>query len=560
MDFDKALTCSPSQSTKAQLHVFHDKICLSTNVGYEFKLLREWPIDSLLQCYTEQENVTLIMAHEGNEERLVLRTDQGNDICAKLSECHQLFFPTVQEEFRQCDGNSNIMSNVERRLSKSCELLHHLHVPSKPLVLTSNSLSSTKRKLEFDSTRQSLSLSRLPFGNLEPKSPMPYEGSICNGEYNHHFSDSCTSSTEHFESCDNGVTVQKQLEFTALQVCHDANGGNHVDRELNTEGAKGLLPPPIPQRQLKHNLVKDAETTEQIKVELNCNGNYPQRHVEEFLIQRTRSFQIVEQPSSGTCTKRQRIKSESSIMMKTGITELVKPICVDPPCGNSGNLGGSYMCLQDNKATNATSLSSSALFSPKQDAEDIFSTAAGTEEGSEAFGSQPTVTQNRASPQPLWMSASADDALAGEKIQVKDEEQSSYSTCHYVNLPKGSRPSCYLYMNLPDLNNAPKEAPVYVNHVFMSRSMKGIYENVQQFYEKFEEVGASETTMAAPPLPPPALKPRQPPPRLPKRVSKAPQGVQPTPARIPAHTEVLLVPPPPRPPKRTETVSKMPVS
>lgn len=52
------------------------------------------------------------------------------------------------------------------------------------------------------------------------------------------------------------------------------------------------------------------------------------------------------------------------------------------------------------------------------------------------------------------------------------------SICYYVNLLEGLRLSCYFYMNFFDLRKISKEVVSCVSYVFMSRSMKGIYENV----------------------------------------------------------------------------------
>ena len=501
MNLDEDLNCFPSQSTKAQLHVFHDKICLSSNSGYDFKILCEYPLNSLSNWQQDRTNVILTIVHKGKEEKLLLKTDKGRGICAKLSSSVQEGYQGVQ----QCDGNSNIIT-IPSRISKSCEILDHLHRRTRPRA---NSMLSSKRK-------------------PKPKSQLTPELSMDTKDFKQNYPDPCFAGPGHFES---NVTVESKVKLTALEICDETNGQNSCSSPSDVHDSVTLQPspPPIPQRQAKKNSAKGGES-------LPRAYTLPP------------SFRIVSQLDVG---ERQHLKSEiSSKGIKTvEIKELVQPIRVDPLYRNFGNHCDSYTGLKINVETNKTS-ESCGVCSPEGEEQDIFSIA-GSEGGSEPCVEEPTVMQNRASPQPFMMSDSVPNSHADRKIQDEDKEQSSDSTCHYVNLPEGSRPSCYLYMNLPNLKTAPKEAAVYVNHVFMSHSMQGIYENVQQFYnEKLEECGA-------PPVPPPVLKPRQPPPRLPKRACGGGQRVQPTPPRSPPHMGAPHSPPPPRPPKKHGGVSKM---
>ncbi|KAL9957120.1 hypothetical protein ACROYT_G038722 [Oculina patagonica] len=550
VDFEE--TPESSTSSKAQLHIFRDRICLSTNLEYEFKLFGEWPIDSLSWMQTEHGGVALIMTNETQEETLLLRTERGNDICSKLTERYRCLAPAGghHEQFQysnsaagvpqRCDSNFNIMPTS--RISKSCELMHRLHF-NEPMRSKSKTFPLTKAKPSVGS-RQSSSLSRLPF-YLQAKSPLSSDESISKKEYNHQFSDSCSSSsTEQCSNSDNNVNSQKQLELTAHKVCTVANrtiDGDELCAKENQNNGEPL-PPPIPQRQLQRNSAK-AKRTEQLREKFHNDTKNSERNSNDLTIPRSRSFQIVEQPSSG---RKQRHKSELSLKTKTAITELVRPICVDLPPAKSDNPCGSYMFLKENGLKNTEPCK--GVCSSKQDEENARSGA--KSEG----GVEPTASTH---PFCTPASSSNNDVFVDEKSQVKDEEDSSDSTCHYVNLPEGSRPSCYLYMNLPDPRNAPKEAASYVNHVFMSRSMKGIYENVQQFYnEEFETAVSSEEGTSAPPLPPPALQPRQPPPRVPRRASKDRQAAQKSSERLPIHIRVPLGPPPPRPPKKSVSVTK----
>lgn len=547
MDFDEASKSSPS--TKAQLHICNDRICLSRNLEYDFKLLGEWPIDSLSWLLMAHGGVTLIMTSEAEEEKTVLlRTERGNDICSKLTERYRCLAPAGHQQFQygnstagvqQCDGNSNIMS--ASNLSKSCELMHQLHF--EPLASKSKTFPSSKVKPSL-SLRELSSLSHLP-SYIQPKSPpLSSDGSICKEENGQNFSYlSSSASTEQGSNSDNDI--------------NDGNGTKDGEESSTKENQiqREHLPPPIPQRKLKQNYLARAASTEQVKNEFHAKHSDSSSNVENLVIQRSRSFQIVEQPLSGT--KRQRFKSESSLVTKTAITELVRPICLDQPPANSANRLDSYVDLQVNRA--AKTEACNGVCPPKQDERNTSSCAV-TEDGVDTFECKSTAIQSRALTHTycIPVSSTSDIQVVDEKSQFKDKVHSSDSTCHYVNLPEGSRPSCYLYMNLPDPRNAPKEDASCVNHVFMSRSMKGIYENVQQFYnEKFETAVSSEESTSPPPLPPPALQPRQPPPRVPRRVSKDPKGTQKPRVGLPVHSRVPCGPPPPRPPKRQASVTKV---
>lgn len=547
VDFEKA----PNNST-SQLHILRDKVCLSTNQDYDFKLFGEWPIVSLSRLLMAPGVVTLIMTSQAKEEEaLLLKTERGNDICSKLNERHKCLAPTAHGLFQydnslagvqKCDGNSNIMSSS--RLSKSCESMHQLHF--EPL--------RSKCKTFPLGSRQS-SLSCLP-SYLESKSPLSSDENISKEECGGQFSDSCSSTSTGYCSNSEHDVTQNQMELAVRKAHTVANEIKDGDEENQNRGEPPA--PPIPERQLRHNSVK-AESAQQVKEKFSYVAKYSERNsnVKDFTFQRSRSFQIVEQePLSG---RRQRFKSESSLITKTAITELVRPIPHDCSPVNSSNPRGSDSYFQENRGTNMEPRK--GVCSPKQDKENACSQAIG-DSGLESFGCKPTAIQSRALTHPFCMPASNNsdvivDEKSQDKVLVKDDMHASdSSTCHYVNLPEGSRPSCYLYMNLPDPKKAPKEASSYVNHVFMSRSMKGIYENVQQFYnEKFETAASSEEETSAPPLPPPALQPRPPPPRLPRRASKAQQGAQKSSDKLPTHIRVPLGPPPPRPPKKQIRVS-----
>ena len=542
-------------SGKTQLHVFHDKICLSVNQGYDFKLLKECPIHSITRVLTTQNGVTLTM----RSGILNLRTEQGSDIKLKLAKRLQFLSPARQQcsdglfsaaGVTQCDRNSNIVSST-RRKSKSCQLLlQESNIVN--LVSKADSLPLTKHTSAF-SQRHLSSLSHIPYSSNE---------SACKEEYGdvnstpldvQHFSDPCLPLTKHTSafsqrhlsslshipySSNESACKEKygDVNSTPLDVqhfsdpslvrnserhmpCHDnevnfqrlveLQAGETFDHEYEiksgseqAEDESEPLPPPIPLRQLKPNLGANTEVNENTKEKFDsaktqsvscktvagkCNPG------EITTIPRTRSFQIVEQPLYSK--KRQRYKSDSSIVRKT-ITELVQPICVDPLSANNNDE------VEDLEPSNSDCLTRH---------EDCI------------------LTENKDG--------------HNEKSAMTSEEQQNCSNdkIHYVNLPAGSRPSCYLYMNLPDLRNAPKEAVSYVNHVFMSRSMKGIYENVFG-----NNAVPTEEVEPVPSLPPPILLPRQPPPRIPERVSSGKKQSLKQPPRLPKTGP----PPPPRPPKK----------
>ena len=553
MDFDEAPKSSPL--TKAQLHICNDRICLSTNLEYNFKLLGEWRIDSLSQPLMARGGVTLNMASEAEEEKtLLLRTERGHEICSKLTERRRCLAPADHQQFQysksvaavqQCDGNSNIMSASS--LSKSCELVHQIRF--EPLSSKSKTFPSSKVKPSL-SLGELSSLSYLP-SNIQAKSPLSSDGSICKDKYGS-INSSSSASTEQGSNSDNELNVHEMMRHKGHADRNGTKDGEESNiRENHIQGER--LPPPIPQRKLK----PASKCTQQVKNELHDDVKSSGRSMygEESVIQRSRSFQIVEQPLSGT--KRQRFKSDSSLnVTKTAITELVRPICLDQPHSKPANRLDTDMDVQANRA--ADTEARKGICSPKQDKRNNIGCAI-SQDGVDTIDVKSTAVQSRALTHTYCMPAPNGDTQAVDgKSQLKDEVDSSDSTCHYVNLPEGSRPSCYLYMNLPDPRMAPKEAASCVSHVFMSRSMKGIYENVQQFYnEKLETAVSSEGHMSPPPLPPPALQPRQPPPRIPKRVPKDSKGAQKPPVALPVQTRDPCGPPPPRPPKKQASVTKV---
>lgn len=492
-------------SGKTQLHVFHDKVCLSANQGYDFKLLRECPIDSITRVLTTQNGVTLTM----RSGTLNLMTEQGSDIKLKLTERLQFLSPARQQfsddffsaaGLTQCDRNFNTVSST-RRKSRSCQLLpQQLNIVNS--VSKADSLPLTKDTSVFSQGHLS-SLSHIPYSSNE---------SACKEEYGdvnstpldvQHFSDPCLvrNSERHTPCHDNEVNFQRLVELQAGNTCdHEyeiKSGSEQAEDDCEP------LPPPIPLRQLKPNLGANTEVIENTKEKFDSTKNQSVSYETvdkcnrgEFttIIPRTRSFQIVEQAPMYS-KKRQRYKSDSSIIRKT-ITELVQPICVDPLPANNNDV------VEDLEPSNSDCLTRH---------EDCI------------------LTENKDG--------------HNEKSAMTSEEQQNCSNdkIHYVNLPAGSRPSCYLYMNLPNLRNAPKEAVSYVNHVFMSRSMKGIYENVFG-----NNAVPAEEVEPVPSLPPPILLPRQPPPRIPERLSSGKKRSLKQPPRLPKTGP----PPPPRPPKK----------
>ena len=551
MDFDEEPGSSPA--TKAQLHICSDRIYLSTNLEYDFKLLGDWPIDSLSQALMEHGGVTLIMTSKEQEKKIIpLKTERAHDICSKLTEQCQCLAPAGHQQFQysntvadvqQCDGNSNILTASS--VSKSCELLHQQHFE----LLTSKSRTFPSSRVKPSLSLRELTSLSCSHPHLQAKSPLSSDGSICKDKHGS-MSSSSSTSTEQGSDSDNGLNVQKQLKLTTHNV--HADGTKHEEeastRENYIHGEH--LPPPIPQRKLKPAIIEQVKTElhdDAKSLDSNSNGN-------ELAIPRSRSFQIVEQPSTGT--KRQRFKSEPSVVMETEITELVEPIWLDEPHHKSANHLDGYRHLQANRA--ADTEARKGVCPPKQDEWNNISCAM-TQDAVDTFDFNSTAIQSGASTHTYCMPApcNSDTQAVDEKSQFIDKVDSSDSTCHYVNLPEGSRPSCYLYMNLPDRKLAP-EAVSCVSHVFMSRSMKGMYENVQQFYnEKFETAVSSEESTSPPPLPPPVLQPRLPPPRVPRRVSKDSKGVQKPPVALSFPKSIPCGQPPPRPPKKQASITKV---
>ena len=490
---------------KTQLHVFHDKICLSANQGYDFKLLREWPIHYITRVLTTQNRVTLTIRNE----TLNLRTEQGCDIKLKLAERFRFLSPASQQfsdgffsaagVTTQCDTNFNIVSST-RGKSKSCQLLlQESNVVN--LVSKADSLPLTKHS-SVSSQRDLSSLHHKPYSSNKSASKEEY-GDVNSTPLDvQYFSDPCLvrNSERHAPCHDNEVNFQRIVELQDEErFDHEYEIKSDSEQAEVDSSTFTPLPPPIPLRKLKPNLGANTEVIEHTKEKVDSAKNHSVSHEtvadkcnrgEFTTIPRTRSFQIVEQPCLYS-KKRQRYKSDSSLVRKT-ITELVQPICVD--------------LLSETTANN------------NDEVEDL----------------EPSNTENKDGHK--------------EKSAVISEEQKTCTNdkIHYVNLPAGSRPSCYLYMNLPDLRKAPKESVSYVNHVYMSRSMKGIYENVFG-----NNAVSTEEVEPVPSLPPPILLPRQPPPRIPERASSGQKRALKQPPRLP----MTGPSPPPRPPKKYTAVT-----
>lgn len=484
----------PPNSGHSQLLIFHDRICITTNQRYDFRLLGEWPIDSLTQLMTTPSGVILVIA--GREEPLSLRTEKGNDIKSKLMDKVQCLSPASLQQIpygsnlasgvTQCDGNSNIVPDT-RKQSKSCELIHRLR--DEPWGLNANSLPLARRNPALcQSQVPSLNNSALDLSCDKTVGKEELIDVRLNPLGIKCLSDSkITESTQkpyvYIPQHDNEVNAQKLLDLQSTES-EIKDGREHSEKDLHEP-----QPPPIPQRRLK----PSSEHTKQSNSVSNKRTASNSTAAELFSIPRSRSFQIVEQPLHER--KKQRNKSESSVELRKTITELVRPIGIEPLYENSEN-----SC---NKTVDFKPLNNTCLL--RHTDCKLISSQKSTE-------------------------------------TVQDEEKQASDKIHYVNLPEGSRPSCYLYMNLPDPKKAPKETVSYVNHVFMSRSMKGIYENVF-----CNTAVCSEETEPVPSLPPPPLLPRQPPPRIPRRLLTDRQG--PLTARLPVTGPL----PPPRPPKKDLT-------
>ncbi|XP_029179863.2 uncharacterized protein LOC114947369 [Acropora millepora] len=470
-----------SCNSNAQLHILPDKIFIITNQRYHFEILKAWPITFCKQVIETQNCAKLIMANE----TLALKTPQGSEIKSVLTErlcClgfHHNPFPAVH-----CDRNSNSTQQT------SCDSL-----------LESESISSCANESLFQNRR-----------NL----PSPgHESHLSDESVNvnmtlqnvHCISDSClvTSIGGKCASLDdNHVNAQRLMEFKGDNKPVDGSDDQIKSNRIAQDDYQ-MIPPPIPVRKSKPGLptVKPEKTGQIGNCASSSNKAAPLQKLKSQsdpgqggTIPRSQSFQIVqEHPFNQINKRRQRYKSDTSLMARKTITEYVQPICVDSKANeNFGQaeqlfLSSNDDCLRENKKTGPVD--------------------------SEGKACKTTATET------------IDDASGNDKI-------------HYVNLPVDSRPSCYLYMNLPDLGSAPKEEARSVKHVFISRNMKVIYENVFQ-----NDLLSVDEREELPPLPPPILQPRKPPPRIPERMNR----------RISRQRQLVELPktertPPPRPPKK----------
>lgn len=470
---------------KTQLHILPDKIFIITNQGYYFEKLREWPIGFCRQVMVTQSCVKLITTNE----TLALRTQKGSEIKSVLTE-RLCWHSPVSPSFHHgpfpgmlWDRNSN------RAQQLSCSS-----------SLKSESMSSLANESLFSSQGNLLSPRHESYSSDENvNANITRQNACC-------ILDPCcvTSSGKCSSLDDNLVNTQRLMELTVDNKPGDCN--DEIKSNRTAQDYYQMTPPPIPRRRPK--LPAKAETTVQNQ---NCASSAPLEKAKsksdpgEFAISRSCSFQIVEQPLHNNCyRKRQRYRSDPSMMARKTITEYVQPICVSysQTNENSGKveqlLPSNDECLIENKQTSPADTKG----------KDCETTASETNN---------------------------DDTSGNDKI-------------HYVHLPVGSRPSCYLYMNLPGLGSAPKEQARNVEHVFISRNMKVIYENVLE--NDLLSVDERETL---PPLPPPILQPRKPPPRLPERTSSDRRRL---PQRPPVELPKTEPTPPPRPPKKQKVGDK----
>ena len=426
---------------------------------------------------------------------------------------------TLALRTRQGSEIKSVLTERLRCLSPARPSFHCSPFPAVPWDRNSNSAQQTS----CDSLLESDSISSFANESLFPNQqnlPSPGHGSYLSDESvnvnmtrqnAHCISDSClvTSIGEKCASLDdNHVNTQRLMEFKVDNKPVD--GIDEIKSNSTAQDDYQMIPPPIPVRKSKPGLPVKPEKTGQIR---NCASSLDraaplEKHKSQSdpgqggIILRSRSFQIVEEhPLNLINKKRQRYKSDTSLMARKTITEYVQPICVDSQtienCGQAEQLllqSSNDDCLRENKPTSPVD--------------------------TEGIDCETTATETN------------DDASGNDKI-------------HYVNLPVGSRPSCYLYMNLPDLGSAPKEQARNVKHVFISRNMKVIYENV--FENDLLSVDKQEEL---PPLPPPILQPRKPPPRIPERMNRR-KSQQRQLVQL-SKTELT---PPPRPPKK-QKVSK----
>ena len=475
-----------SCNTNAQLHILPDKIFIITNQRYHFEILRAWPIRFCKQVIETQNCVKLIMANE----TLALRTRQGSKIKSVLTE--RLCWPGFHyDPFRAvyCDRNSNSAQQT------NCDSL-----------LESESISSF--------ANESLFQNQLNLPSPGHESHLSDESVNVNMTLQnvHCISDSCLV-TNIGGKCasmdDNHVNTQRLMEFKVDNKPVD--GSDEIKSNRIAQDDYQMTPPPIPVRKSKPGLpaVKPEKTGQIGNCASSSNKAAPLEKLKSQsdpgqggTIPRSHSFQIVqEHPLNQINKRRQRYKSDTSLMARKTITEYVQPICVDSQtnenCGQAEQLllSSNDDCLRENKKTGPVD--------------------------SEGKDCETTATETN------------DDASGNDKI-------------HYVNLPVDSRPSCYLYMNLPDLGSTPKEQARSVKHVFISRNMKVIYENVFQ-----NDLLSVDEREELPPLPPPILQPRKPPPRIPERRDRR-KSEQRQLVELPK-TELT---PPPRPPKKQKVSNK----
>lgn len=498
---------------KTHLLIFRDRVCLTRIQGYDFTLHREWPIESLTQVTATAGSITLVMTKEGRKEPFDLRTEQGNEIKVLLSDKIQCLSPAILRhlscglniatEMTHCDGNSNIVPTAHESQA----------FKANPVQFTVN---NHKTQGQFPSPNESTCLSRKTASSGDVRLTPLHLQSVSGSK-----SDSQISADAHRLQHDDKVHNQNQLKVnntkeTYARDCEGKPERKHAKEDLEHE------PPPVPQRQLKPS-GKQTTQSHLVTGEMSANDN----NMGGFTLPRTRNFQIVQQPLNER--KRQRHNSLPGKEVRKTITELVRPICEDPPPKKSEN--GCEDELLDLEPSSNVGLPT-----------DRHCTVAKNEDNRKDYEHHklPDMVENKEEP--------ATDKLRSKHHKLvnvaENKGEPAEDKLHYVNLPQGFRPSCYLYMNLPDPKKAPKESVTYVNHVYMGRSMKGIYENVFPIMSECPEGKES-----VPELPPPTLQPRQPPPRIPQRLPPGRQVPRNMPPKFP--TASPLPCPPPRPPRKS---------
>lgn len=498
---------------KTHLLIFHDRVCLTRIQGYDFTLHREWPIESLTQLTATASGITLVMTKEGRKEPFDLRTEQGNEIKVLLSDKIQCLSPAILRQLScglnigtgitHCDGNSNIVPTAHESQA----------FKANPEQFTVNNHNTQG---QVPSPNESTCLSRKTASSGDVRLSPLHLQSVSSSK-----SDSQLSAVRHRLQNDDKVHSQNQLKVNDTKETYARDYEGKPERKHAKEDLEHD-PPPVPQRQLKPS-GKQTTQSDLVTGEVSANNN----NVGDFTLPRTRSFQIVQQPSNER--KRQRHNRLPNKEVRKTITELVRPICEDPSPKKSENSSEDELLDLE---------PSSNVVLPT----DRHCTVAKNEDNRKDYEHHklPDMVENKEEP--------ATNKLRSEHHKLANvaanKEEPARDKLHYVNLPQGSRPSCYLYMNLPDPKKAPKESVSYVNHVYMGRSMKGIYENVFPIMSECPEGKES-----VPELPPPTLKPRQPPPRLPQRLSLGRQVPRNLPSTFP--TTSALPCPPPRPPRKS---------